>query len=234
MWGWILPWWRHLAVPCSRARWCVLIWRLVCFIVKAGEFAGRCGCTVTVKVRSRSEELAALRLHRRWKQTAAGAQRTAALFQCVHAGGGKCCWRCECLCSLTRWAAQNYTPPVFYQRWFCAEQWISDLMEFNSLHVLDMVSKIPRSDTSDNIMRVLTELIIILSSQSAWDKIMNSISELWKYQITLKLDQLGWLVEKRKQRHHRDPTSGRAEKHQKWWDRFVSRCIMWIQRAKLV
>lgn len=36
MWGWILPWWRHLAVPCSRVLSCVLIWRLVCFTVKAG------------------------------------------------------------------------------------------------------------------------------------------------------------------------------------------------------
>lgn len=39
---------------------------------------------MTVKVVSRSGELAALSLQRRWKQTAAGTQITAALFQSVH------------------------------------------------------------------------------------------------------------------------------------------------------
>lgn len=56
-----------------------------CFIVKARLLCWTPWCTVTVKVRSRSEELAASSLQRRWKQTAAGAQITAALFQRVHA-----------------------------------------------------------------------------------------------------------------------------------------------------
>lgn len=60
----------------------------VSFIVKACVFYCEGLCRVTVKV-SRSEELAASSLHRRWKQTAAGALITAALFPSVHTEGRK-------------------------------------------------------------------------------------------------------------------------------------------------